>query len=178
MSHHSGLRALVAFGFTVLLIGAGCCPQYKSYNVQVSLDPQFTSGGAAAPFVEVHLFGVNETMYPRYANMSMTKYWDPQSQEGKRDREALVNSKQVKVLQLGGEKTSVTLSAEDPVWRAWQANGAKYLFVLANMPHEHPDEPDKQDPRRAILTLDACKWENKDTMRLRIDPSGIQTLSH
>lgn len=166
------LPAVWLFSLILLPSAPGCCPRYTSHLVAVSLDEQFTNGGRDAyPKVEVHLFGVSEDAYQRYANASVTD-WFSGDEDKNRERTALYNAGLLKVISLGPGRKTGTLSKDDPVWDKWFGNQARYLFVLTNMPPEHADAPGAQDPRRAILSLNAC--ERKD-ITLVIDASGVRT---
>ncbi len=64
-----------------------------------------------------------------------------------------------------------TLSADDPLWGLWEAEGATHLVVLAEQPggaHEGSSDA----ARRLVLPLDRSRWLDED-IALRLMSTGL-----
>ncbi len=101
---------------------------------------------------EVHLVGVTEEEYQKWAHYSMSKYFSP----GDGLRESATSLGYSYVMKFGaGHPALQRPSVRDSLtWRRvqerWSQRGAKYLFVLADLAG-FSDRPGEQDPRRLIL---------------------------
>ena len=51
-----------------------------------------------------------------------------------------------------------TLTRSDQIWRSWRSEGARWLFVLADLPDIYEAKEAGKDPRRLILPLDEKWW--------------------
>ena len=164
------LRSLnVACAGLALLAAAGCATKGMSrYNIHVSMDEGLADSAGTLPSVEVHLVGTDRVRGRRLQNMSMTEYWSPAR---RRDTDG------IKVMQFGtGRPSAQALSRNDPYWNRWHAEGASYLFVLADLPGVIEDADDVKDPRRMILPIDRTVWPGVD-IRIMIESGGLFCLT-
>jgi hypothetical protein len=64
------------------------------------------------------------------------------------------------------------------LWQKWESQHATKLFILAGLPGHRPDAKKNADPRRRILPLDRCRWENKQqTIRCVLRPESIEVVT-
>jgi hypothetical protein len=155
------------------LMSVGCCHATR-LNVTVELDPAMKQRlvDLSNRSIEVDLVAVNSTQHKRWENYSMDQYWNPPFE--------LKNSAVVHAMTLDPSHTSVTLTAKDPIWDKWLANGNEKdvmrLYVLASLPGTIGDKPGDSDPRRQILPLSSCRWSSTD-VKLVVQKTGIVTVT-
>jgi hypothetical protein len=153
--------------------GCGCPLNAKepiAYNVTVSLDEGLRKDLASRK-VEVHLIGINEKQNERWANYSMTKYWQP--------GDTLSGSVPTKKMIFDPANSAPqTLKANDPIWDTWLKAGANRLYVLTLLPGMVSDADGDKDPRRQIEPLACYRWTKRDhNIEIRIQSSGMTTVS-
>jgi hypothetical protein len=152
----------------LLVLASGCATKgpgpVTPFPVQIELDP-----GLKDKSVLVDVVGVNPANEGRWKSYSMSKYW--------RDGDPMRADAPKWTCNFISEPTlTKTLKLSDPIWKQWQ--GATDLFVLADLPGAHTDQPGTQDPRRQILPLFKSAWENgTKELKVRIKESGIEVVT-
>ncbi len=160
------VTAMVAV-VSCVLGGCGMFGGGPKYDVMVSLDEAWTSGGRA-PTLEVDLVGANPSQAGQLRSASVSQYFsagDPF--RAAQDKATLTFTSQ--------DPSPKTLSKSDPIWAKWNAAGATDLFVLVNLPGI-PDQPGDADPRRLILPLDPARWTGRE-LDIAIRRSGPVVLT-
>ena len=185
-AHHNRNRGPNRLAVLALLLVAGWvgtagCADNSPIDARVELDPQLSAGGRTPPNVEVHVFGVNQKDYQRFANLSMSNWWDPSGTHPERD-EAMRQRNLVYVIRLGKGSTSRLISEDDPnqkpYFENWRRIGATHLFVLSNVPQGAEDKPGEADPRRAILEIQRRQWATEGApVAVSVDRSGVHVKS-
>lgn len=163
-----GIGRLAGVGLALgwlLLAGTGCAtPRMGRYDVRVTVSDSMADSARILPSVEVHLLALDPDAGRQLQTYSMTDYWNPN-----RKKDEFVK----RVLHFGqGKENPQTLSYKDPIWDRWDANGAEYLFVLADLPGLFQDKEDVKDPRRVILPLHPERW-NQRLIRISIEKGGV-----
>jgi len=139
----------------LMLIGGGCGA--KPYSVVVRLDEQswIRAFGDTIPSLEVDLVGVNESEKPTWESYPVSSYFspnDPVRRDADRKTFTFTSS----------DRNDKTLESKDPIWKKqWvgqQGKGAKWLFVIANLPGSDAAARGSQDPRLLVLPLQRDKW--------------------
>jgi hypothetical protein len=164
-----------AFGLVILtfvgLMSVGCCSTTK-LNVTVSLDDAMRQRLDSRK-LEVDLVALNSKESERWENYSMTQYWQPG--DARRDS---VDS--YKMIFDPTKNEPQTLSANDPHWDKWFAQGAgdkMKLYVLVGvLPGSYDDQPGDKDARRQILPLDSCRWSSTN-VQMTVQKTGIITTT-
>jgi hypothetical protein len=165
-------RVLVGVAAACLAGLAGGC---EGFNVHVLLDkndPGLKDAKGTLKSIEVNIVAVNDTELPRWEQMSMSSYWEPDNP---------IRKSAVKYVMTFGEKApeEQLLKKTDPIWQTWKERKATQLLILAFLPGI-ADQPGKADPRRVILTLDSSKWENRywgnDTIKIQLGSGGLTPL--
>jgi len=157
----------------VAVIALGGCRTTKPvrlsrYVVNLSINQALAGPTGMLPSVEVHLVATDSVQGRILQDASMSDYWNPN-----RGPDDYIRH----VMHFGGSHPSVqVLDDNDPIWRRWEAAGAKYLFVLADLPGVWPDQQDIKDARRVILPLDPSRWTTR-VIRLSLDPDGVHHVS-
>lgn len=159
----------------LMLIASGCCISNKSkaFNVNVSLDEDSwkTFTGGVIPSLEVDIVGINDNEKPKWDAYSPGKYFSPNDPRRRdADRHTVTFTDE--------DREAKELSRKDPIWKEkWlgkKGKGAKWLFILVNLPGIDQDHPEDSDPRKLVLPL-ACKewgWKVK-TLDIEIKSSTI-----
>lgn len=143
----SGL-VLVAF---FALVATGCGSFVRAHGVGPQIDVRMHAGLSEVS-TEVHLVGVSEEEYQKWAHYSMSRYFSP----GDPLYESATDLGYAYVMAFGRGHTDLQRPWRESreLWRRvrrrWRQRQARYVFVLANLPG-FPDRPGKQDPRRLIL---------------------------
>jgi hypothetical protein len=137
------------------------------YDITVDLDRSLRSEDGEMASVEVHFIALPADRGRAFQAASMSDYWDPGRPPGRFPK---------RVLKLGEAEGTATLSRKDPVWRSWDRSGAEYLFILADLPGLHEDQPDVQDPRRLVLPLARNRWRSRK-IDILIRWQGIEKLT-
>jgi len=169
--------ALMNVAVFLLLGSVGCACKYpgapQPYSIQVTLDSAVQSRKVD---VVVDLVAINVAETPAWEDMSVTDYFNPA--DPKELRKGVVK-KTLEFLR-GGEAVK-TFSPTDPqwneIWGNWQAGGARNLFVLLDMPEKFDDAKGDLDPRRRMLPLGKCAYDDtvmkNNTLRLSVTPRGL-----
>ncbi len=148
----------------------GCGTSYGRYDVVVSMDPALTSQPGGAPSVAVHIIGVNnDTSVGELSAKSMSEYWKP----GDKFKQDLAGSRYE--MSFGPRDSGPkTLKKTDPIWGKWDR--PVKLFILADLPGAHSDQPGDLDGRRKSLPLETSRWDG-DRIEIQIQRSRIQVLT-
>src|SRR4051794_5434577 len=168
-----------AVGFASLavlaLFNVGCCGPAPR-NVTVTLDDAMRKhlvDDLSSRHIQVDIVALNSEQAKRWKDASMTTYWTYPYE--------LHNSVQVYTMDFDPAKPGEqTLWANDKHWKDWGVGSSKdemQLFVLALLPGTVQDQPGENDPRRQILPLDKCRWEGGQAIKLKVQSSGIITMT-
>lgn len=165
-------RVLVGVAAVCLAALSGGC---EGFNVHVLLDKNdagLKDAKGTLKSIEVNVVAVNDTELPRWEQMSMNAYWEPDN---------AIRKSAVKYVMTFSEKSpeELILKKDNPIWTTWKERKATQLLILAFLPGI-ADQPGKADPRRVILTLDSSKWENRywgnDTIKIQLGAGGLTPL--
>ena len=127
--------------------------------------------------VEVHIVGLTESEYHRWAAKSMTDYWKPDDQL----RTDAVKCGIVYVMKFVDNKPAyLELKKDDPIWKTWSDLKVEYIFVLADLPGV-ADKPGDADPRRIILPAESSHWDMRywgnQLVDIKVSPGGLKCVS-
>src|SRR5258706_12941261 len=160
------MRATVAVLMLGGLIGCQCQHSMKAFDVRVT--PQFARSDDAAPPVEVNLIGVSDADYARWAGYPVGQYWSP--------RDPLRIAGHVYVMNFSRDGQSAgRLAPDDPIWSVWKQQRATHLFVVAFLPNVK--ESRGEDPRRAVLPLDSCRWKGTSQLDFKVSDDRVTAVS-
>lgn len=150
----------------------------KRFKIKVSLDLEsWKREGDVIPSLEVDLVGINDSQKPRWENYSLRKYFTP--------GDLLRRDADLKTLQISSGEIEKTLENNDAIWDKWLGNrrkgepgkGARWLFVLVNLPGIDDDMDGLHDPRRIIVPLEANRWGYKKEIRIEIKAGSAVLLT-
>lgn len=171
MSYRMLKAAWFVTGMMVATTAGGCAAAKsilpsasKAFNVVVRIDSDSWSRayGNTLPSLEVDLVGINESEKPTWENYPLGKYFSPDDPVRRdADRATLTFT--------SGDRSDKTLNRKHDVWGKWvgkarvfgksiPGKGAKWLFIIANIPGVGDDQPGGQDPRRVVLPLRRNAW--------------------
>lgn len=145
-----------------MVLTTGGCNTILGREIVVSAE------GIGDKSAEVNIIGVNKSKFSFWENMSMTDYWKPDNPirlEAKKDGYLYV----MRFDQNGPRQLTL---GKDPVWKAWKKRKYDYLFVLADLPGIHQDQPGNADARRLIIPL-KCWRGMQRTAKISLESSGI-----
>jgi hypothetical protein len=157
---------------TVAALFLGCAHrptrtcQPVPFDVRVSVSDSLAGPSGKIPSIEVHLLALKPSDAMYLQDVSMSQYWDPNRSLG------YVTYK----MYFADDKRHQTLDRSDSIWRRWLAGGAEHLFIMADLPGSFEDKQNVEDPRRAILPLDSCRWTERD-IQVIISESGIHVVT-
>lgn len=138
--------ALRAAGPALAMVLTGCGgSSFRTYDVEVSLDPAFVASRDGALAAEVDLVGVPEAQAAQWRSYSMNDYFggdDPMRAAAPR----------YPIVFKPGAGQAQTLSRTDPVWNRWKQAGATSLVVMSQWPG---------GSAREVLPLDPAAWESR-----------------
>lgn len=140
----------------------GCCThEMAPRNVVVMRE------GSSAT-AELNLIAANDTDLPRLAQRNLDEYWKVDVLRGNAPADRYI-------IKFGGGTRSGKLEKSDAIWQKWRAKQAKWLVAIAFIPElSQWTGTVESDPRRIILPLDKCRWENPDAdIHMIIAPSGL-----
>ena len=142
--------ATATVGFTLLV---GCSSHLSTVNLQGS-----ASVASSSVLVDVVGIGPNNQGLKL---LPVSKYWQGGSAQAKADAKSFrfgPNSPQ-----------SYTIAPGDPIWKHWDAIGAKEVMVIADLPGVFPDLPGDSDARRKIYPVNS----KSTTATIVVDKSGL-----
>jgi hypothetical protein len=156
--------------------GLGCCSgDMKKFDVAVHLNENTKDASGQYPAVNVDLVGVTPSELARYTDYSMTKYWQ-QDAQGAPDNQRAGATKFA--MTFTGPRDTQLLPNNDPIWEAWNKQGARYLFVMSSYPRTSTDQPGEKDTRRTIIPLDCARWDrNTEKLDVEIGKDGVKLLT-
>lgn len=118
---------------------------FRTYDIDVALDPALVAARGGAVAAEVDLIGIPEAKAEQWRTYSLGSYFggdDPMRAGGQRHP----------IVFTPGGAQSHTLSRTDPIWNQWKQAGATSLVVMAQWPG---------GSAREILPLDPAAWEDR-----------------
>ncbi len=161
---------LLVVGFGALMTGCSCTPKMERFNVTVELDPELVRADRVDTY-KVHLVGVSDQRLGEWSGVPMSEYWAGTS--------GLGDSASVREFVFSQtQREAMVITRDDPIWNVWAERNAMHLFVLADiyLPGK-PDLPGDADPRREILPLDRCKWDDQRELKFMVRRPRIVTLT-
>ena len=163
------LACVVAF-----VTGCDCKPSMVERDVKVSLDESLRESDGRLKSVQVDVIAVSDAELQRWQTVPVDTYWAPGGSGlfTTADKKTLAFSFQENV-------TSKTLPATDPVWNNWKQKGAMDLVLVARIPGlSGGGGAGAADPRRLIITLNGCRWDDtKKPLEIRVSSAGLTSLS-
>lgn len=159
LSRNRWLGWMVLAGAAVVL--GGCSPKaaMKAFNVDVDIARERLEGST----VRVDLVGVNSAGYSRWSGKSVDTYWEP----GDPLRSSAKNLGMVYEMRFATVPSSQRLSKSDPIWSTWAASDVFWVFVFADLPTEHDDQPGE-------FTVDRTRYPRKTkTIDISIQSVGV-----
>jgi hypothetical protein len=154
-------QIMIILGILIAFL-SGCLPSIRIEG----------KGGITQKSVEIHIRGINETEKQRWQQLSMTNYWQPDSQSAKSAMDRRIT------LYMGAGKPSIyEISKKDypEVWKKWEGNNASYLLVLVDMPivaNPYQDMSGNADARRLLVPLKNCCWKD-GVINLAIEEGSV-----
>jgi hypothetical protein len=144
-------------------IGCGCTPRIAERTIDVTLDNELVGKPVA-----VLLYGANASDVDVWKRVPLMKAFDPSDP-----------------MKAGPIRAGVSFDATqrefhhafpptDPAWERWKQREAWDLVVLAYIPGSGWDGPPENDPRRVVIPLNACQWNNvSEPIRLQVHKASI-----
>lgn len=128
------------------------CASVPGREIVVRLDGALASA-ASRPTIRVDVVGLTDAERQRWDAASISEYWRPESPARAAMGDRLVS------VRFGAERAEpLRIGPDDRAWAAWRKSGARWLYVLANLPGGLPDRPGADDPRRLAVLLHAREW--------------------
>jgi hypothetical protein len=136
--------------------GCACRPGIQERDVQITVDDALIGQP-----VELNLYAANVSDRDLWRSIPVDQYFGSGSSLRRGTSE-----KAVIAFEPGGRARTKVLKARgtpesDRLWANWKARGGWDLVLLAYIPNapRHPGDP-QSDPRRLVLPLDRCRWED------------------
>jgi len=146
------MRPLAAILPFIAIVLSGCSSDAQSREIVIGLD-QSLSQSATLPTIMVDAIGLTEAERREWDAMPLSAYWMPGSGARTAVKGRTVSAR------FGPERTEpVRVSIDNEVWTAWRKAGARWLYVVANLPGGVADRPGADDPRRLAVSLMNPEW--------------------
>lgn len=139
----------------VALTGCGGS-SFRTYDVEVALDPALVAARGGSVAAEVDLIGVPAGQADQWRAYSLSSYFGG-------DDPMRARALRFPIVFRPGGPQQQTLPRTDPVWNQWKEQGATSLVVMSQWPG---------GSAREILPLDPAAWEER-RMRVVIQKSGL-----
>lgn len=138
--------AMWAAGPAVAMALTGCGgSSFRTYDVDVSLDPALVAARGGSVAAEVDLVGVSDAQAGQWRSYSMSSYFGG-------DDPMRAGAARHPIVFKPGAAQMQTLSRNDPVWKQWKQAGATNLVVMSQWPG---------GSAREVLPLDPAAWEGR-----------------
>lgn len=168
----NGMKVLVALGAMLLTVGCSCTPAMNPRDVQVKIDNSLRSADGKLKSVQVDMIAVNAGELEGWKMESLQNYWTP-------GKSILATSADKVVLKFDTTENipEKTFSKADAHWAAWDKKGAMDLVIVADIPGFQTPQAGMADPRRQIVTLNGCRWDNEDAIQVSVSSAGVVILT-
>ncbi|MCC6679065.1 MAG: hypothetical protein IT436_18225 [Phycisphaerales bacterium] len=146
-----------AAGPAVAMALTGCGgSSFRTYDVDVSLDPALVAARGGSVAAEVDLIGVPEAQAAQWRAYSLGSYFGG-------DDPMRAGAARHPIVFKPGAAQKQTLSRTDPVWNQWKQQGATSLVVMSQWPG---------GSAREVLPLDAAAWQDR-RIGIVVQKSGL-----
>lgn len=154
----------------VLLAAAvlpGCSASGPRREVIIGLD-QALAESSARPTIQVDVVGLNDAERKLWDAKNLSEYWLPGSPARAAMGDRLIP------IRYGREFSQpVSISVDDKVWKAWERAGAKWVYIVANLPGGVADKPGAGDPRRLAISLTSKEWAADAPLRVQVRRDAV-----
>ena len=155
---------LLLFVATVL---SGCSAGAQRHEIVIGLDPRLAES-ASRPTILVDAVGLTDAERRQWDAMPLSSYWMPGSAA-----RAAVKGRTVSA-RFGPERAEpVRVSIDNEVWTARRKAGARWLYVVANLPGGVADRPGTDDPRRLAISLTEPKWAPDAPLTIEVQRDSV-----
>ncbi|MBX3403037.1 MAG: hypothetical protein KF699_06445 [Phycisphaeraceae bacterium] len=146
------------------------CASAPGREIVVRLDDALMAS-ASRPTIMVDVIGLSDAERRRWDAASISEYWRP----GATLRGAM--GERVVSVRFAAERAEpLRIAPDDRAWAAWRRAGAKWLYVVANLPGGLPDRPGADDPRRLAVLMHASEWADDAPYVIEIRRDGVVFL--
>lgn len=131
----------------------GCSGPAGTTSIVIGPDRALTDS-ATVPTILVDVIGLTERERLEWDAMPVSSYWSPASPRRKAAAE-----RSVRIRIAGENRGAVTIGPDHPIRAAWKRAGARWAYVIANLPGGIDDKPGVEDPRRLAVSLAPGAWD-------------------
>lgn len=156
---------------TILILLAAAmisgCASANRHEIVVSLDAPL-SRERSRPTIQVDLIGLDDAERAAWDEMSISTYWMPGSSLRSAARHRVVH------FRFSPEQSQLyVVPIDSDIWKIWRKSGAKWLYVIANLPGGLDDKPGAADPRRLAVSLSSKEWDAEAPLLIEIRRDAV-----
>jgi hypothetical protein len=168
----TGLKALVAMIGMLLMVGCSCTPSMAPRDIHVLIDNSLRTADGKLKSVQVDMIAVNAGELERWKMESLQNYWTP-------GKSALATAADKVIFKFDPTENipEKTFPKTHAVWDIWGKKEAMDLVIVADIPGFQTPQAGMADPRRQIITLNGCRWDNTDPIQVSISSAGVVILT-
>lgn len=143
------------------------CASPQRHQVVVSLD-EALSRATTRPTIQVDLVGLTDAERRAWDEMALSGYWMPDSALRKSLGDRAVR------FRFSPEQSQLfVIPFESEMWSTWHKAGARWLYVVANLPGGIEDQAGEADPRRLAILLSSREWEAGAPLQIQVRRDAV-----
>lgn len=146
------------------------CASVPAREIVIRLDDALSSS-PSRPTILVDVIGLSDAERRRLDSASISEYWRPEA-----PMRRSMSDRAVSVRFAPERAEPLRIAPDDRVWAAWRRAGARWLYVVANLPGGLPDRAGADDPRRLAVLMHTGEWADDAPYVIEIRPGAVVFL--
>jgi hypothetical protein len=143
------------------------CASPQRHQVVVALD-EALSRASSRPTIQVDIVGLTDAERRAWDELPLSSYWLPGSEVRKAHGDRTVS------FRFSAERSQLfVIPADSEIWSTWHKAGARWLYVVANLPGGIEDQVGAADPRRLAILLSSKEWEADAPLQIQVRRDAV-----
>lgn len=143
------------------------CASPQRREVVVALD-EALSRASSRPTIQVDLIGLTDAERRAWDELPISGYWLPGSEVRKAHGDRTAS------FRFSAERSQLfVIHADSEIWRTWHKAGARWLYVVANLPGGIEDQAGAADPRRLAISLSSSEWDADAPFQIQVRRDSV-----
>ena len=143
------------------------CASPQRHQVVIALD-EALSRSQSRPTILVDVVGLTDSERRSWDQMPLSSYWIPESEVRKSFSDRAFS------IRFSPEQSQLfVIPVDSDIWTTWRKAGARWLYVVANLPGGLDDHAGAEDPRRLAVLLASDEWAEDAVLQIEVRRDAV-----